>query len=142
MIRFFKLFVEKKAECIKSKRERLLGELPNKNVRTALRRVPPSAEYFFGKENLQPLVQSLGGSQSIFNLVNYHLWIHQNIMTEAMHYGQVNEEVGRQKYKNFTSKKFSYEVESSGVWVNSRWLNYGSFEEYNGSVGNQMSKNI
>ena len=57
----------KRAECIENRRERLLPELQNRNVGVALRGVPPSAEYLFGKDNLSPLIQSLGGSQSWLN---------------------------------------------------------------------------
>ena len=57
----------KRAECIENRRERLLSQLQNKNVQAALRRIPPSSEYFFSKEKLAPLIQSLEGSQNWLN---------------------------------------------------------------------------
>lgn len=62
----------------------------------------------------------------IFALVKSQLWAEQNITTEAMHYGRVNEDIARQKYEDFTSKKFSYEVKSSGLWVNSKYPGLGA----------------
>lgn len=65
-------------------------------------------------------------NDQIFALVNSQLWVQQNITTEAMQYGRENEEIARQKYKDFTSKKFSYEVQSSGLWVNSKYPGLGA----------------
>ena len=61
----------KRAECIETRRERLLAEAPNKNVQGALRRIPPSSEYLFGKEYLVSLIQSLGGAQSWLRTPSY-----------------------------------------------------------------------
>lgn len=49
------------------------------------------------------------------------MWVEQNIKTDAMQYGRANEDIA-----DFTSKKFSYEVESSGLWVNSKYPGLGA----------------
>ncbi|CAG5075522.1 Protein of unknown function, partial [Cotesia congregata] len=54
----------KRASCIEARRERILTEAPNKQVQGALRRIPPSSEHLFGKENLSTLITSLGGAQT------------------------------------------------------------------------------
>ncbi|CAG5102904.1 Protein of unknown function [Cotesia congregata] len=54
----------KRASCIEARRERLISEAPNKQIQVALRNIPPSTEYLFGKERLGSLIQSLGGPQS------------------------------------------------------------------------------
>lgn len=54
----------KRAECIEIRRERLLQEITNRNIQTAIRNVPPSEEYLFDKEILLQVVHSLGGPQT------------------------------------------------------------------------------
>lgn len=61
----------KRAECIENRREALLSELKNKNAQAALHKIPPSADYLFSKEQLAPLIQSLGGSQVWLNTPSY-----------------------------------------------------------------------
>ena len=61
----------KRAECIEIRRERILKEIDNVNLQMTLRSVPPSAEYLFSKEALQPIIQSLGGSQIWLNTPSY-----------------------------------------------------------------------
>lgn len=51
----------KRAECIESRRERLVSEIQVKHVQHAVRKIRPSSEYLFSKESLSPLIQSLGG---------------------------------------------------------------------------------
>lgn len=53
----------KRAEIIESRRERLIAGVTSKNVRSALREIPPSSEYLFEKERLTSLIQALGGSK-------------------------------------------------------------------------------
>lgn len=62
----------------------------------------------------------------IFNLVNSNLWTDENLTNEAMRYGQSNEELARQKYKCVTSARFSYIVEDTGLWVNSKFPGIGA----------------
>ncbi|XP_074112275.1 uncharacterized protein LOC141535981 isoform X1 [Cotesia typhae] len=54
----------KRASCIEARRERVISEAPNKQIQVALRNIPPSTVYLFGKERLGSLIQSLGGPQS------------------------------------------------------------------------------
>lgn len=61
----------KRAECIEVRRERLIGEVTTKNLQVALRKLPPSAEYLFAKDNLSGLMQSLGGAQVWLNTPSY-----------------------------------------------------------------------
>ncbi len=61
----------KRAECIENRRDLLLSELKNPNVKSALRRIPPCPRYLFNKEQLQPLVTCLGGSQVWLNTPSY-----------------------------------------------------------------------
>lgn len=61
----------KRAECIEVRRDRLLSEIQNKNVQVALRKVPPSDDFLFNKDNLTSLVTSLGGTQSWLNRPAY-----------------------------------------------------------------------
>lgn len=51
----------KRAECIETRRERILSELPNRNLREGLRKIPPSAEHLFDKASVKSYVQSTGG---------------------------------------------------------------------------------
>lgn len=71
----------KRAECLERRRESLLLELPNKNVQSAQRKVPPSSEYLFSKEKLNPLIQYFGGSQSWLNPPSY---VHKRPTQEKM----------------------------------------------------------
>ncbi|KAJ0179494.1 hypothetical protein K1T71_005206 [Dendrolimus kikuchii] len=61
----------KRAECIDIRRERILKEITNPNLKNTLRNVPPSPEYLFSREALQPIIASLGGSQVWLNTPNY-----------------------------------------------------------------------
>lgn len=55
----------KRAEVIESRRELLLSELKNnRSVQASLRKIPPSVSHLFNKEELAPLIQSLGGPQN------------------------------------------------------------------------------
>uniref|UniRef100_A0A6V7JGD4 Uncharacterized protein n=2 Tax=Bracon brevicornis TaxID=1563983 RepID=A0A6V7JGD4_9HYME len=54
----------KRAETINSRRERLLEEIPVRTSRAALRDVPPSAEFLFGKENVQSLAKTVSGTST------------------------------------------------------------------------------
>lgn len=51
----------KRAECIESRRERILAEIPNKHLRDGLRKIPPSSEFLFDNSALQSYIQSTGG---------------------------------------------------------------------------------
>ena len=61
----------KRAECIETRRDRILLDLPNKNVQMALRKIPPSSEYLIAKESLSALMHSLGGAQTGLNMPSY-----------------------------------------------------------------------
>ncbi|XP_011313163.1 uncharacterized protein [Fopius arisanus] len=61
----------KRAECVEIRRERLLAEVQNKNVQAAMRKIPPSVDYLFGKDSLNPLIQSLGGPQNWLGTPSY-----------------------------------------------------------------------
>lgn len=61
----------KRSECIEVRRERIIKEIANENLRNTLRNVPPSSEYLFSREALQPIIQSLGGSQMWLNTPTY-----------------------------------------------------------------------
>lgn len=51
----------KRAECIEIRRQRLISEIPNKNIQAALLNVPPSEEFLFDRTRLTSLINSLGG---------------------------------------------------------------------------------
>lgn len=51
----------KRAECIEIRRQRLINEIPNKNIQAALSNIPPSEEFLFDKTRLTSLINSLGG---------------------------------------------------------------------------------
>lgn len=57
----------KRAECVETRRERILKQISNKPIQAALRNIPPSVEHLFDKEKLLPLIQSLGGPQTWLN---------------------------------------------------------------------------
>lgn len=59
----------KRAECIESRRRRLLAEISDRNVQAALSSIPPSEEYLFDKSKLTALIHSLGGP---------HFWLSQS----------------------------------------------------------------
>ncbi len=61
----------KRADLIENRRERILSEIPIKNVQAALRKIPPSINHLFAKNNLDPLIQSLGGTQSWLNVPSF-----------------------------------------------------------------------
>lgn len=61
----------KRAECIEVRRDRILKEISNINLKTTLQKIPPSREYLFSREALQPVIASLGGSQMWLNTPNY-----------------------------------------------------------------------
>lgn len=61
----------RRSECIEIRRNRILKEIKNENLKAALVGIPPSSEYLFSREGLQPLIQSLGGSQIWLNTPDY-----------------------------------------------------------------------
>ncbi|XP_069362058.1 uncharacterized protein [Maniola hyperantus] len=61
----------KRAECIEVRRDRLIGEVSNRNLQATLKNVPPSADYLFDPKALMPVIQSLGGSGSWLNVPTY-----------------------------------------------------------------------
>ncbi|CAB3220820.1 unnamed protein product [Arctia plantaginis] len=61
----------KRAECIEVRRDRILKEIENPNLRLTLQNIPPSQEYLFSREALQPVIASLGGSQMWLNTPSY-----------------------------------------------------------------------
>lgn len=58
----------KRAECIETRRHRLISDISNKNIQAALSNIPPSEEFLFDQAKLTSLIHSLGGS---------HLWLSQ-----------------------------------------------------------------
>uniref|UniRef100_A0A1E1WGT2 Uncharacterized protein n=1 Tax=Pectinophora gossypiella TaxID=13191 RepID=A0A1E1WGT2_PECGO len=61
----------KRSECIEVRRDRIVKEIKNPNVKTTLMNIPPSAEHLFSRGSLLPLINSLGGVQSWLNTPNY-----------------------------------------------------------------------
>ncbi|KAL0840897.1 hypothetical protein ABMA28_014698 [Loxostege sticticalis] len=61
----------KRSECIEIRRDLVLKQVTNTNLKATLRNVPPSAEFLFSKDALLPIIQSLGGSQVWLNTPNY-----------------------------------------------------------------------
>lgn len=51
----------KRAEYIEIRRERVLSELPNKNLQEGLRKIPPSRRCLFDEDQLRLYVQHTGG---------------------------------------------------------------------------------
>ncbi|KAI5635179.1 hypothetical protein NE865_12137 [Phthorimaea operculella] len=51
----------KRAEFIETRRERILSEVPNKNLSEGLRRIPPSSKHLFDDAQLRAYIQSTGG---------------------------------------------------------------------------------
>jgi hypothetical protein len=51
----------KRAEYIETRRERILSEIANKNLREGLRKIPPSSKYLFDEPQLRAYVQNTGG---------------------------------------------------------------------------------
>lgn len=69
--RLMQIICGRRSECIEIRRGRILKEISSQNLRTALMDIPPSSEYLFSREALQPLVQSLGGTQTWLNAPDY-----------------------------------------------------------------------
>lgn len=61
----------RRSESIEIRRERILKEVNNPILKTMLRDIPPSAEYLFSRQALQPVIQSLGGTQTWLNQPEY-----------------------------------------------------------------------
>lgn len=61
----------RRGECIEIRRERILKEINNPMLKATLRDIPPSTEYLFSRQALQPVIQSLGGSQTWLNKPDY-----------------------------------------------------------------------
>lgn len=93
----------KRSECIEARRERLITELPNKNLKSALRKLPPSSEYLFARENLSSLMQSLGGPQVWLNTPSYI-----TAKRSSSHRSDQNSSkaYNRTQYRSNNSKKF------------------------------------
>lgn len=51
----------KRAEYIENRRERILNELSNKNLREGLRKIPPSSRHLFDDGQLRNYIQNTGG---------------------------------------------------------------------------------
>lgn len=51
----------KRAECVETRQERILAEIPNKTLREGLRKIPPSTEHLFEKTALNLHVQQTDG---------------------------------------------------------------------------------
>lgn len=63
----------KRAECIETRRERLIKEVPNKCIQLALRNIPPSETCLFDQVKLNTLIQNFGGPQQ---------WLNSLVLTE------------------------------------------------------------
>lgn len=61
----------RRGEAIEIRRERIIKELNNPNLKAILRGIPPNSEYLFGPMALQPVISSLGGTQSWLNKPDY-----------------------------------------------------------------------
>ncbi|XP_048002266.1 uncharacterized protein LOC125238848 [Leguminivora glycinivorella] len=61
----------KRTECIEIRRNRILNEVTNPNLKASLKNLPPSNEHLFSREAMAPLIQSLGGTQVWLNTPNY-----------------------------------------------------------------------
>lgn len=61
----------KRIECVEIRRNYILSEITNVNLKESLKAIPPSNEYLFSREALAPLIQSLGGTQMWLNTPTY-----------------------------------------------------------------------
>lgn len=61
----------RRSECIEIRRERILKEVNNSNLKVTLRNIPPSSEHLFNREVLMPVIQSLGGAHTWLNTPSY-----------------------------------------------------------------------
>jgi hypothetical protein len=61
----------KRTECIEVRRNRILNEVSNANLKASLKNIPPSNEFLFSREAMTPLIQSLGGTQVWLNTPTY-----------------------------------------------------------------------
>lgn len=61
----------RRAECIEIRRDRILKEINNPMLKATMKDIPPSAEYLFSRNALQPVIQSLGGTQVWLNKPEY-----------------------------------------------------------------------
>lgn len=93
----------KRSECIETRRDRILKEIKNQNLRSTLQNVPPSSEHLFSRDSLQPVIQSLGGSQVWLNIPSY--------LKEKKIIADDTEVLDRFDHANnnsFSNKKYSY----------------------------------
>lgn len=51
----------KRAKYIENSRKRILREIPNKNLRDGLRKIPPSSNCLFDEIQLRAYIQNTGG---------------------------------------------------------------------------------
>lgn len=93
----------KRAECIEVRRDRILKEVNNVNLKLALQNIPPSAEYLFNREALIPLVDSLGGSQVWLNMPSY-----LKDKKKVNNTNQVNNKSFKPSYKTNFNKKTKF----------------------------------
>ncbi|KAG6441553.1 hypothetical protein O3G_MSEX001918 [Manduca sexta] len=61
----------RRGECIEIRRERIIKEISNPNLKATLRAIPPSSEYLFSRDTLHPVIKSLGGTQTWLNKPDY-----------------------------------------------------------------------
>lgn len=100
----------KRAECIEMRRERILKEIGNPNLRATLHNVPPSSEYLFSREALQPIIQSLGGSQTWLNTPAY-------LAKKKSHNFREQSSFRRQTKQTHSSKNTNIKVDRKSRYV-------------------------
>lgn len=61
----------RRGESIEIRRERIIKEINNPNLKATLRGIPPSSEHLFSRDALQPVIKSLGGTQLWLNKPEY-----------------------------------------------------------------------
>lgn len=120
----------KRAECIEIRRDRILKEIANSNLRATLQNVPPSQEYLFSREALQPIIASLGGSQVWLNTPAYireRKVFNTPHVQNKKHHGQYKTQnrdykIDKQKFKKNQPFRKNYAANTTPPKTNSKQM--------------------
>ncbi|KAJ2948940.1 hypothetical protein O0L34_g5875 [Tuta absoluta] len=107
----------KRAEYIESRRDRILNELPNKNLREGLRKIPPSSKHLFDETQLRSYIQSTGGMDKWMRP-----WFQNSKETRKADQKPTNKVSKPGTSRDFSQQSFRRENESSSKKPN----NYGA----------------
>lgn len=116
----------KRAEYIENRRERILSELANKNLREGLRKIPPSSKHLFDEIQLRAYIQNTGGMDKWVRP-----WFHAVKDTQKADVKSSNKSNKPGPSRDFSNQPFRREGESSAKKGNNTFASFSRQTDQN-----------